>query len=207
MINKLIAAGIIGLFSTSLFATTLIYNFDEPLLTKTWTSYDISLDESSGWLIQESGLAPTSQQMLDILSDLTLFEISMDREAQFFLDNVDFAGLAQSTFSECTTDGWTITGTNSMGCNSIIGSPPGSINNGGLPADFLAPEKFIGDMSASYGSNLTFDLWRNSFSTNNLSTGSITFITSVPEPGALWLFASGILGVLIIRRKSIKIDS
>jgi len=201
MIKEIIATCVIGIASMPIYASTLIYAFNEPVNTGEWTSYNVSLIESSGWIIQESNLAPTSQQMEQMLSNVYSFEVSMDREAQFFLDNVNFAGLAQSTFEGCTTDSWSITGTNNIGCNSIIGNSPGSVHNGGLPADFFAPEKYLGDMSTAYGGNLSFDLWRNQFSSNELSTASIN-ISTVPVPGAIWLFGSALISLFGFKFRS-----
>ena len=133
--------------------------FLEPTTIATWLPYQIKLRETNGWRIGSgSGPAPTTLQFLTVLSNLHSVEIYLERPTQFFLDTVNFAGLAESSFaSNCTTEGWIC-----RGCSSATGNPPGCITTFG-PEAFGAPAKYLGDKSAAYNGFLTFDLLRTAY--------------------------------------------
>lgn len=173
----LAAVGSIGRAQSCL---SLYYAIPEPASTN-WTSYSIPLVETAGWTVGDpGGPSPTQAQFQNLLHRLTGLAIRFDVTAQLFLDNVSLAGLVSSTFPACATDGWILGDKLSMGCNSLIGNPPGSINNGAVLAVFDAPAKFLADQGAAYGGNLTFDVRGNA----GFGPGAYVVLTAAQDPAA-----------------------
>jgi alpha-tubulin suppressor-like RCC1 family protein len=146
-----------------------------PASSSTWTTYSVPLLESAGWTMgSTNGPVPSQSEFLGILNFLSGLTISFDASPQISLDNVSFANLATSTFPNCSSDGWMDGDNRGPGCNSLIGNPPGSINNGAVLAVFNAPTKYLGNQVAAYGGNLSFDLMGN-------GTGHV-ILTAIPNP-------------------------
>lgn len=161
---------------------SLYYAIPEPS-TSSWTTYSIPLVETAGWTIgSPAGPAPTQSEFTNILSFLNGLTILFDTQTQIFLDNVSLAGLATSTFPGCSDDGWMIGDNGGASCNSLIGNPPGSINNGSLPAIFDAPIKYLGNQSSGYNGTLSFDLMEN-------FPGGYVILTAIPDPRTLVPFS------------------
>jgi hypothetical protein len=138
--------------------------------------------ETGGWTIgSPTGRAPTQSEFLGVLASLNGLTISFNEYIQIFLDNVSLAGQVTSTFPDCTTDGW-MTGDNCIAsCNSLLGNPPGSINNGSDLALFDAPGKYLGNQSAAYGGVLSFDMDENYY----IGHGGYVILTSAIDPRTL----------------------
>jgi hypothetical protein len=136
--------------SAGAFGQQLYYSFS-PTPTTNWTSYSVPLVETAGWTVgSPGGPAPTQAQFQAALGSLDALSITLNTES--FLDNVSMAGLATSTFNGCTADGWILANGSVINCQ--IGNPAPSIGS----TFFQAPGKFVGNQSAAYGGNLTFDL-------------------------------------------------
>ena len=159
----------------------LYYPIPEPP-TNAWTSYSIPLVENSDWhLGSPDGPTPTQSEFLAVLTSLNGLTVRFDATIQLFFDNVSLAGSANSTFPACSSDGWMI-GDNAAGdCNSILGNPAGSINNGGIPAVFESPAKFLGDQTSAYGGNLNFDMSENSYQAP-IGHGGYVVLMELPNP-------------------------
>jgi len=164
---------------------SLYYAILEPS-SNSWTSYSIPLVETAGWAIgSPAGPAPTQSEFTNILSFLNGLTIVFNTHTQTFLDNVSLAGLVTSTFPGCTSDGWMDGDDGGISCDSLFGDPPGSINNGALPAVFAAPIKFLGNQSSGYNGTLSFDM-EEDFATGQ---GGYVILTAIPDPKTLGPFS------------------
>jgi hypothetical protein len=120
-----------------------------------------------------------------------VYEVINDTGATITSFSIVFTGtLPSNQFIDCQTNG----GFSGAGC-SITG-PSGTVGKGaqyGPGGTFPATITFTG-LNIANGS--TFDIVFSSFA--NGASGSIT---GVPEPGTLFLLASGLFGMVIVRRR------
>src|SRR5262245_49741693 len=138
---------------------SLYFPFTEPSFSYQFTHFSVPLTASAGWRVGGPlGPAASEADLINALSKLQGLRIQMTGAAWYWVDNVNFAGLASSVFDRCNDEGWTIPGFGAAACNSFIGNPPGSINNGFAPPVFVAPARFVGDMSSAYGGVFSFDM-------------------------------------------------
>jgi len=117
----------------------------------------LTLNESSWHVGSLGGPNPTVSQFLSVLDTLSQVQLTTDGDPQIFFDNVDFAGLALSTFDGCSSDGWAHTG-----CNALygVGSPLGAAE---MELDAFAPSKFLGSKLQAYGGLFALDIGQNAF--------------------------------------------
>lgn len=125
-----------------------------------YTSYSIPLQEGSGWKAgNPEGPPATIEDILSVLCDVGSLTIRFEGDVQIFLDNVNIDEILRDDFPGCSDGEWRVDdGRSTAGCNSMLGNPPGSINNGGVAAVFYAPTRYLGNQTAAYGSRLSFDL-------------------------------------------------
>lgn len=158
----------------------LYYSFPVSMSTN-WVSYSVPLVETAGWQFGSLGGPPATQaQIQSALGALKALLIEyVGSNPSVFFDNVSLNGLVTSTFNGCTADSWTTSAGLTINC--VIGNPPPSIAVSGAPSrdGFEAPGKFLGNQSAAYGGNLTFD------ANDGLGSGTTTgcIITLVQAPG------------------------
>ena len=160
---------------------SLYYAISEPS-SNSWTSYSVPLVETAGWTIgSPAGPAPTQSEFTNILSYLNGFTVGFATTSFLSLDNVSLAGLVTSIFPNCTSDGWMVGDNDTAGCNSLIGNPPGSINNGAAPAVFDAPSKYLGNQSSGYNGTLAFDMEEEFL----IGQSGYVILTASPDPKTL----------------------
>jgi hypothetical protein len=149
------------------------YDAGTPGITPSWGNFSATLT-ASGWETT-GGSAATTQEMDEVLGDLTQLEIRgeyVDGGETGGIDNVVMStgssggggasGAPVSTFDN-DDDGWTMSG--DVASSNWVGSggDPGGYFQWvdaatGADAYFVAPEKFLGDKSAYYGGALTYSL-------------------------------------------------
>lgn len=160
----------------------LYYSFPITMSTN-WVSYSVPLVETAGWQFGSPGGPPATQaQLQSALGALNALLIEyVGSNPTVFIDNVSLNGLVTSTFNGCTADGWTTSAGLTVNC--VLGNPPPSIAvSGAISRDgFEAPGKFLGNQSAAYGGNLTFDA--NDGFGSGTTTGCIITLVQATAPG------------------------
>ena len=152
---------LLGWLITTAAGAQQAFYFSFPVVPSTnWVSYSVPLVETAGWRVGTlDGPSPTQRQFQDLLRSLNALTIEfVGTYPDAFIDNVSLAGLVTSTFDGCTADGWTVPEGLAISC--IGGNPPPSVGALGPSAAlrFEAPGKFLGDESAAYGGDLSFDV-------------------------------------------------
>ena len=148
----------------------IVYDLPRDTITG-WQNYTLILNETAGWRLTDlTGNAPSSDIMKSVLSNLASLKIRgkySNGTGKSSVDNV-YLSVSQS-YSNFDTDyeGWRIQGDAQGGSGMPDYHPSGGHPGGYLSATddvaggtwyWQAPGKYLGDISASYGQNLKFDL-------------------------------------------------
>jgi hypothetical protein len=158
-------------------STTLVYKFaTEP--GSDWTQYSVPVVETAGWRKDTvDGAVPTEAEFRAVLANLTRLQIRgeySDTRETGGLDDVvlTLSGdrpvpvLPVASTFDATSEGWRALG-NTTGTDqgltwlAVGGNPDGCIRASDLTSDtwyFVAPEAYLGDLGATYGTQIRFDL-------------------------------------------------
>lgn len=180
-----------------------------------WTSYDVPLQESYGWVDKATGLLASQAQMQAVLADLQSLQIRGEYRSGSDIGGIDSVVMTSTAPANPTStpvpgttgssfdldpDGWTIY---DDGAGPVY-YPAGGVSGGYIFGSDLgtgqywywnAPAKFLGDKSAYYGGSLSFHQYQTL--TNNQSNrtdivligGGITLNYDTPyNPGLTWTY-------------------
>jgi hypothetical protein len=160
--------------------------------TRAWTGYCVRLDETEFWWDSTTGERVTASQLMEVLGNLSQLQIrgwSQWGVGEGGLDDVAIhleplppttAPQIQSTFDD-DAEGWLVA-QGTVGRAGVVshteteGVPGGAVSAlGGGWMVWIAPEPFLGNVSAAYGQTLSFDL-NQSYSDARNAEGMVVLI-------------------------------